>query len=117
MLQICNQAGMAEAYVVKNIIVNKENSNAIGVVLGNCVFNKQGSFIGKTMKHFIYNKQGEIVGKLSLNSLDQDATNSSKIVTQGWSIVELIKDHGSSWIENKEQWSAVSISDVLEACA
>ena len=112
MVQICNQSGKPEAYLVKNIIVNLTNFDAIGVVLGNCIFNKQGLFVGKTRRHCIYNQQGEIVGTMLLNEQEYDALN-SQIINDGWRIVEQIKNHGCTWIEEKQQWANMSFEEVL----
>lgn len=112
MVQICNQSGKPEAYLVKNIIVNLTNFDAIGVVLGNCIFNKQGMFVGKTRRHFIYNQEGEIVGNMLLSEQEYDAFN-GQIINDGWRIVEQIKNHGCSWIEEKQQWANMSFEEVL----
>ena len=112
MVQICNQSGKPEAYLVKNIIVNLDNYDAIGVVLGNCIFNKHGLFVGKTRRHCIYNQQGEIVGTMLLNEQELDSMN-SQIVNEGWRIVEQIKNHGCTWIEEKQQWANMSFGEVL----
>lgn len=112
MVQICNQSGKPEAYLVKNIIVNMTNFDAIGVVLGNCIFNKHGLFVGKTRRHCIYNQEGEIVGTMLLNEQELDSM-SSQIVNEGWRIVEQIKSHGCTWIEEKQQWANMSFQEVL----
>jgi hypothetical protein len=112
MVQICNQSGKPEAYLVKNIIVNLNNFDAIGVVLGNCIFNKQGEFVGKTHRKYIYNQDGEIVGTMLLSDKEYDAL-SSRIINDGWRIVEQIKNHGCTWIEEKQQWANVSFREVL----
>jgi len=112
MVQICNQSGKPEAYLVKNIIVNLTNFDAIGVVLGNCIFNKQGLFVGKTRRHCLYNQEGEIVGTMLLNEQEYDALN-SRIINDGWRIVEQIKNHGCTWIEEKQQWANMSFEEAL----
>jgi hypothetical protein len=112
MVQICNQAGKPTAYLIKNIIVNLTNFDAIGVVLGNCIFNKEGLFVGKTRRHCIYNGEGEIMGTMLLNEQELDSLN-SQIVNAGWHIVEQIKNHGCSWIEEKQQWANMSFEEVL----
>jgi hypothetical protein len=112
MVQICNRSGKPEAYLVKNIIVNLTNFHAIGVVLGNCIFNKQGLFVGKTRRHCLYNQDGEIVGTMLLNEQEHDALD-SQIINDGWRIVEQIKNHGCTWIEEKQQWANMSFEEVL----
>ncbi len=112
MVQICNQSGKPEAYLVKNIIINLSNFNAIGVVLGNCVFNRQGLYIGKTRRHCIYNQQGEIIGNMLLNEQEYEMAN-SELVKDGWHIVEQIKSHGCTWIEEKQQWANMSFEEVF----
>ena len=112
MVQICNQSGKPAAYLIKNIIVNLTNFDAIGVVLGNCIFNKEGLFVGKTRRHCIYNGEGEIVGTMLLTEQELDSL-SSRIVNAGWRIVERIKNHGCNWIEEKQQWANMSFEEVL----
>jgi len=112
MVQICNQSGKPEAYLVKNIIVNLNNFDAIGVVLGNCIFNKQGMFVGKTRRKLMYNQEGEIVGTMLLSEQENDALT-SQIINDGWRIVEQIKSHGCTWIEEKQQWANMSFEEVL----
>ena len=113
MVQICNQSGQPEAYLVKNIIIKRGNLNAIGVVLGNCVFNKKGLYVGKTRRHCIYNQQGEIMGMMLQNETEQDA-GSSKLINEGWNIVQQIKAHGCMWIEEKREWADTPFEEVFE---
>lgn len=112
MVQICNQSGKPEAYLVKNIIVSPENFDAIGVILGNCVFNRQGEYVGKARRHCIYNQEGEIIGTMLLNDQELEGI-SRKIVNDGWQIVEQIKSHSCSWIEEKQHWANTPFEQVL----
>ena len=112
MVQICNKSGKPEAYLVKNIIINPVNFDAIGVVLGNCVFNRQGLYIGKTRRHCIYNQQGEIIGTMLLYEQENEAIN-NQVVSDGWRIVEQIKHHGCTWIKEKQQWATLSFEEAF----
>lgn len=102
-------------YIHSNCIVSDGNAEVVGVVLGNCVYNKWGKLKGKVIHDTIYSTKGEKIATQRPAELKSDLINFSKIKHQSWLVLDSIKDYNSPWVEPKEKWSEFSLEDLLNS--
>jgi len=117
MKTICDSRENEVAYIVDQLIISSNDDKLLGVILGHCVFGIHSELIGIYFKEKIRNKKGEIIATLKYDSNNhhQIVNNRNNFITQGWSIIDKIKEHFCSFIEEKPVWSKVPITEALLA--
>lgn len=113
MTPILDQHGMTVAYLHLNIILNTEQDQVLGLVLGNCVFGATDSPVGKFFKDTFRNMRGEIVAELGSATSPVRPSNEPAILQQAWSKLTVVKNHLCTWIEEKNQWAGDEFSSFL----
>ena len=114
MQAIYNHAKELVAYQFQNVIIHPDNFSVLGLVLGNCVFDKDARVLGKLFHQKVHNLLGEVMAVKDETSLplpsDFDQTD---CIVQGWQILISIKDHSCPWVTEKESWSETSLAEFL----
>ena len=101
--QITNRTNDVVAYVVKNIVMNKQLSEVIGVVLGGFVYNKESELTGHVANNKIIDPRGFIIGNLEV--AEQPAHITNKLLMEAWDLIQGISNHSCTWVEQKQQWA------------
>jgi hypothetical protein len=105
MYTIINQKGEPVAYIQNMMIMDLNQENVHGILIGDCFFGKKNHIIGKIFNKTAYLTNGEIVGKI-IDNKDYKNTELKKVhMHAAWEILTNIKEHTSEWIEETINWS------------
>jgi hypothetical protein len=114
MQSIYNQANELVAYQYQNLILHPENYSVLGLVLGNCVFNKDAKVLGKLFHQKVHDLSGQVLAIRDDNTLPlPNGFEPDECIIQGWQILINIKDHTCPWVTEKETWSETSFAQLL----
>lgn len=95
------------AFIHNNILALIDGT-VMGVLLGNCVFGRDGGVKAKFFQHTLFDLQGKILA-MEKTIRKQPAVDSHELVQQAWEVIPLIKNHNCPVIEPTKQWSGVSL--------
>ena len=80
MLKIINKFGEGIGCLLNNAIINADDDLVNGIILGDCVFGKDGAIVGKFFHNIFYTLSGEIAARVqSANNNTLDFLNLSKL--------------------------------------
>ena len=114
MQAIYNHAKELVAYQYQNVIIHPDNFSVLGLVLGNCVFDKDARVLGKLFHQKVHNLSGEVMAIKDETSLPLPVEfDQTDCIAQGWQILVSIKDHSCPWVAEKESWSETSLAEFL----
>ena len=110
-----NQGGDLIAFHNQNMILQPDSFDVLGLVLGNCIFNKNAEIIGKLFQQKVYQLSGEMIAYQPEETLPVPEnfvlTNS---LQQAWRILMGIKNHDSPWVNPNGKWSKKKFTDFLQ---
>ncbi len=108
-----DQQGKIEGYYLKNCIVDPD-FKVIGVVLGHCLFNFHGDICGKYFRGEVRDLDGCIVADTEIGTADYHGKlDSGELLKDAWEIISRIKDHSCPSVEENNDWSSISLKDLL----
>ena len=113
MTSIVDKSGETVAYMHQNIILDKNQEEVIGMVLGNCVFGKKQAPAGKFFNDTFRKKNGKIIAKLGKDASSKKPKNEAKIMTDAWQLLSSMKDHVCIWIDEKDSWTKETFLEYL----
>lgn len=96
-----------------NCLLEPKSSEIMGLVLGNCVYGKNGSLKGKIINHSFYNTGGEKIGVENFLGSHPSTFNHHKLSEGRWTILQSIRDHNPPWVEPKEKWADTDLLEYL----
>ncbi len=106
MYTILNQKGEAVATIQNMMIMDLNQEQVHGILIGDCFFGKQNHIIGKIINKTVYLLNGEIVGTVVLNSTFKNIALKKMHMQAAWDILSNIKDHTSPWIVESKNWAS-----------
>lgn len=115
MTSIIDKNGNTIAYMYLTIILDIEQKNVLGLILGNCLFGKETAPIGKFFKDTFRKKDGSIVALLGKEVVPEKPNDEKRILRDAWEMLGNVKDHLCIWIEEKKSWSDEDFSTFLQA--
>ncbi len=105
MYTILNQKGEAVAYIQNMMIMDLNQEQVHGILIGDCFFGKKNHIIGKIFNKTAYLVNGEIVGTIIQNTSFKNVALKKTHMQAAWDILSNIKDHTSPWIVEKKKWA------------
>jgi sporulation protein YlmC with PRC-barrel domain len=105
MYTILNQKGEAVAYIQNMMIMDLNQEQVHGILIGDCFFGKKNHIIGKIFNNTVYLVNGEIVGTVIQNSTFKNLALKKANMQAAWDILSNIKDHTSPWIIESKKWA------------
>ena len=105
MYTILNQKGEAVAYIQNMMIMDLNQEQVHGILIGDCFYGKKDYMIGKIFNKTAYLINGEIVGKIIQNTEYKNVALKKANMQSAWEILSNIKNHNSTWIEETSKWS------------
>jgi len=100
------------AYLYNNSILHADTLEVIGIILGSCVFGKDATVKGKYYNQTIRNVSGQMVAVESQEFFHPDF-DKMQIMQQTWQLLMQISDHICPWVQEREEWSAQSLTELL----
>ncbi|MBR2648851.1 MAG: hypothetical protein IKD55_08425 [Sediminibacterium sp.] len=113
MKAIVNKAGETVAYLYLTIILDKHQTNVLGIVLGNCVFGSKKEPVGKFFNDIFRKKNGKIIALLGEKSSAKTPDNQADILLKAWKRLSELKEHTCAWVEEKDSWTKESFEELL----
>jgi hypothetical protein len=105
MYTILNQKGEAVAYIQNMMIMDLNQEQVHGILIGDCFYGKKDHMIGKIFNKTDYLINGEIVGKVIQNTEYKNVALKKGNMQAAWEILSNIKNHTSTWIVESTKWS------------
>jgi hypothetical protein len=115
MYVLFNQAKEATAYIETNMIVDAGNLELLGVLLGNCVFDRQGKLTGKFFGGIVYNLRGEQLAASHVSESAGADLSFQKHLQEASDIVYSIRNHADVWINPVGKWAKTTLLAELNA--
>ena len=112
MYVLLNQGRETVAYIETNMIVEAEQSDLIGVMLGNCLFDKSGRLAGKFFGGKVYNLKGEQIADAIIADSAADISF-QRHLEEASDIAYSIINHADVWIEPTGKWGRERLAEVL----
>jgi len=100
------------AYLYNHTLVVPGSQEVLGIIIGDCVYGKDGNLKGKFINNVIYTEEGEMLGKRN-GSTNDSSIDFTAVRQKSWQILRSIFNHNSPWITPKEIWSRRSFPEVL----
>ncbi len=115
MTLIHDQKNNVVGYLLDQLIISVEDNKLMGIILGHCVYNEHATLIGIHFKEKIMDTTGETIAVLKSMRSNADKLSSvrHRLMAEGWAIIEKIKEHVCSRVEEKSVWSKRNFADVL----
>lgn len=113
MYALLNQSRETIAYIETNMILGAEHSDLIGVLLGNCLFDKNGRLAGKFFGSKVYNLKGEQLADAVIADSAADVSF-QRHLGEASDIAYSIADHADVWIDPTGKWGRQQLAEVLE---
>jgi hypothetical protein len=113
MKAIVNKAGETVAYLYLTIILDVDQKNVLGILLGNCVFGARKEPVGKFFNDTFRKKNGKIVAVLGKKTSSKKPDNQAEILLNAWKFLSEVKDHTCAWVEEKDSWTKESFTELL----
>jgi len=105
MYTILNQKGEAVAYIQNMMIMDLNQEQVHGILIGDCFYGKKDHMIGKIFNKTAYLINGEIVGQVVHNLEYKNVPLKKANMQAAWEILSNIKNHTSTWIVESTKWS------------
>ncbi|RXK86548.1 hypothetical protein [Filimonas effusa] len=112
MYVLLNQGRETVAYIETNMIVEAGQTGLIGVMLGNCLFDKSGRLAGKFFGGKVYNLKGEQIADAIIADSAADISF-QRHLEEASDIAYSIADHADVWIEPTGKWSREKLTELL----
>ncbi len=113
MKTILDKNGNTIAYLLQNIIIDKQQERVLGIILGNCVFGGDKAPIGKFFNDTFRKKNGKIIAKLGKEINSKKIPKDPKFTLEAWKLLTKVKDHVCMWIEEKKTWTKQDFVEYL----
>ena len=113
MTTIINKEGETVAFLYLNVILDINQQNVLGIILGNCVYGVPNKPIGKYFHDVFRKKNGKIIGKLGKKITSKKPDSEAEILFTAWKKLSKLHDHVCPWIEEKEGWTKELFVDFL----
>lgn len=113
MIIIADRSRNTRAYLYHNIILVPGTLEVLGVVLGSCVFGKNGKIKGKFFHNKLYSTSGEILA-MEAGPFNDTTVNVATVMEQGWEVITSIQDHTCPWVQPLERWSELGVVEFLK---
>ncbi len=114
MQTLYNHSGELIAYHYQNMLIHPENMEVMGLVLGNCVYDRQAKVLGKLFQQQVHNIEGEIIaGQSDISSPLPQGFNITRCILQAWHILVKVKDHSGPWVKAGTNWARTSLAELL----
>ncbi|KIC93575.1 hypothetical protein [Flavihumibacter solisilvae] len=109
-MTILSQQDHIPAGMISNNTLAMPDGTLIGILLGHCVFNKEGKVKAKYFNHTLYALDGRILAKEKKTqaAIHLEAKFS---VRNAWEFIQNIKDHSCPLIEPTETWAPVALKE------
>lgn len=115
MYVLLNQAKETVAYIETNMIAKAGSMELLGVLLGNCLFDRQGKLTGKFFGGVVYNLKGEQLADSRISEPVAGGEAAFQVhLQEATSIVYSITNHVDVWIEPTGKWAKLGLERVLE---
>ena len=109
-----NHGGELIAYQYLNVLIHPDSHKVLGLVLGNCVFDRDANVLGKMFQQKVFNLSGEILASKSDESLPLPPNiDTTGCILEGWNILLLINDHSCPWVTVSNTWSPASLAESI----
>ncbi len=115
MTAILDKSGKTIGYLYQNMILDINQQEVMGLILGNCVFGKQKSPVGKFFNDTFRKKNGKIIGILGESVDLKKNPKDAQLSLQAWKILVDVKDHVCLWIDEKKSWTKQDFREYLFA--
>lgn len=112
MYVLLNQGRETVAYIETNMILEAEQSDLIGVMLGNCLFDRNGRLAGKFFGGKVYNLKGEQIADAIIADSAADSSF-QRHLEEASDIAYSITNHADVWVEPTGKWSREKLAEVL----
>jgi len=113
MTSIVDKNGNTIAYMYLTIILDVEQKQVLGLVLGNCLFGYESSPVGKFFKDTFRKRNGEILALLGKEVFPEKPADEKRILRDAWEMLSGVKDHICMWVDEKQKWSEEDLSNYL----
>ncbi len=97
------------AFIHNNILALIDGT-VMGVLLGNCVFGKDGGVKAKFFQHTLFDLQGKVLARENPR-VRPVPVDSGGLIEQAWTMISLIRNHNCPIIEPTNEWSATPMED------
>lgn len=97
------------AFIHNNILALIDGT-VMGVLLGNCVFGKDGGIRAKFFHHTLFDLDGRILARENRRVKPVPVSGES-LIAQAWKMIPLIRNHDCPMIDPTEEWSPVPMED------
>lgn len=115
MTSIVDKNGNTIAYMYLTIILDVDQKNVLGLILGNCLFGNEKSPVGKFFKDTFRKKDGEILALLGKEVFPEKPQDEKRILRDAWVMLNHVEDHICMWVEEKDKWSNDDLFTYLSA--
>lgn len=116
MRYLTDQREQAVMLLHQNILLNRFGTEMLGVILGNCVFDADGSPRAKFFHNTLYNMDGRIMAR-ETGTKEDLIIDAAVLMNCSWEIVYHIKDHNCPMIEPLNEWSTVPAAEHFSGIA
>lgn len=113
MTSIVDKNGNTIAYMYLTIIIDAEQKQVLGLVLGNCLFGHESAPVGKFFKDTFRKANGEILALLGKEVFPEKPAEEKRILRDAWDLLSRVKDHTCMWVEEKNKWSNEDLKNYL----
>jgi hypothetical protein len=102
------------AFVHNHSIFVPDSQEVLGVIIGDCVYGKNGAFKGKFINKKIYSPDGEMLATETGN-IGNTVPDFAWVRHQSWNVINSIKNFISPWVEIKNRWATYSLPEFLSS--
>ncbi|GAC1438485.1 MAG: hypothetical protein NVSMB63_02120 [Sediminibacterium sp.] len=115
MTSITDKNGETVAYLFQNIIIDLNQQQVLGLILGNCVFGKEDAPIGKFFNDTFRKKNGMKIARLGKKMSSVKPINEARLLQDAWQLLTKVKEHICMWIDEKDTWTTQDFIAYLSA--
>ncbi len=113
MTSIVDKNGNTIGYMYLTIILDVEQKQVLGLLLGNCLFGYESAPVGKFFKDTFRKGNGEILALLGKEVFPEKPADEKRILRDAWDLLSRVKDHTCMWVEEKNKWSNEDLKNYL----
>lgn len=113
MYSINDRNGQSIAKLCNNILFDREMTDVLGIVIGNCFFGASGVIVGKIFNDTVYLPKGEIIGQMIADPSFNNRNLKKEHMMKAWKILSQVKDHTIPWIKETKRWDSRSLLELL----
>jgi len=107
---LADQREQAVAILHQNFLLDIYGETILGVVLGHCVFDANGTARAKYFRHTLYTMEGRVLAR-EHGIVNHLAIDDFRMMTAAWDIVNAITDHSCPIIVPLNEWSNVPVAE------